>query len=151
MANVIEKYRVTHSKLRRCLASHTATLCPVCPKVCCTKPTLVSEFDVLIANACGCNLPSANPGAAELVKAGVEILRGEYEEHEDGEPCDFLGENGCVFPDDLRPYECARYICPHLKQSLSSHEMREVRDLCHKLGVLHRELLDSIAPKRPRG
>lgn len=150
MPNLIDKYRAVHRKLRRSLAPHTAAVCPVCPRCCCTKPTLVSEFDVLLANGCGYNFPSANSAAEDLVKAGMEILRGEYEEHQDGEPCDFLGETGCVFPDDLRPYECARYICPHLKKVITPGQMREIRDLLHKLGVLHRELLDAIAPKKGR-
>jgi len=148
MPNLIDKYRLAHKKLRKVIGSYTTELCPVCPKCCCRKPTLVSEFDVLLANACGYNFPSANDAAADLVKAGIEVLRGEYEELLDGEPCDFLGEEGCVFPDDLRPYECARYICPHLKRAISPSDMREVRALLHKLGVLHRELLDAITPKK---
>jgi hypothetical protein len=148
MSNLVDKYRSAHRKLRKALSPHTAALCPVCPRCCCRKPTLVSEFDVLLANACGYNFPSANTAAEELVNAGMEILRGEYEEHQDGEPCDFLGERGCVFPEDLRPYECARYICPYLKHAIPPGEMREIRVLLHKLGVLHCELLDTIVPRK---
>lgn len=149
MSNLIDKYRLANKKLRKALSRHTAELCPICPKCCCRKPTLVSEFDVLIANACGCNLPSTNSAASELVSTGMEILRGEYEEQDGGEPCDYLKlPGGCVFPEDLRPYECARYICPHLKEAMSPGEMRELRALLHKLGVVHRELIDAIAPKK---
>ncbi|HEY3297279.1 MAG TPA: hypothetical protein VGK34_01385 [Armatimonadota bacterium] len=148
MPNLIEKYRTANRKLRKLLSPHTAAVCPVCPKCCCTKPTLVSEFDVLIANSCGYDLPSVNQAAEELVNAGMDVLRGEYEEREVGEPCDYLGENGCKFPDDLRPYECTRYICPHLKKVMSPGQMREMRDALHRFGTIHRELLDAIAPKK---
>lgn len=59
------------------------------------------------------------------------------------EPCDYLGEDGCLFPDDLRPYQCARYICHSLKRAITPHDMREIRALLHRLGVLHRELVDA--------
>ena len=144
MPNLIEKYKATHRRLRRHLQPYTTRLCPVCPEPCCRKPTKVSEFDVMLANACGCSLPSANDAAAELVDAGIRILTGDVEEKYELEPCDYLGPKGCIFPDDLRPFECARYICPYLKQEITPGGMREIRALLHRLGVLHRELLEAI-------
>jgi len=143
MSNLIAKYRATHRRIRRILEPYTAELCPQCPEPCCRKPTKVSEFDVLLANACGCSLPSANDGIADLVQAGIELMTGCREEREPA-PCDYLGPDGCLFPDDLRPFECARWICPYLKRAISPHEMRQIRALLHRLRVLRRELLEAV-------
>ncbi|MHB0998829.1 MAG: hypothetical protein ACYC27_06245 [Armatimonadota bacterium] len=148
MSSPIDKYRSAHKRLRRYLNPYTSRLCPVCPEPCCRKPTKVAEFDVLIANACGCSLPSANHAATDLIEVGFRILTGNNEPETDLVPCDYLGESGCVFPDDLRPYECARYICPFLKKEVSPGDMREIRDLLHKLGVIHRELREAVTPKK---
>jgi hypothetical protein len=145
MANPIEKYRAAHRRIRRILTLYTTKLCPVCNAPCCLKPTQVTEFDVLIANSCGQNLPSVDQDTA--IKATMQALWGE--EMDQGlEPCDYLGENGCIFPDDLRPFGCTRWLCPELKAAIPPKEMRELRDLMHKLGTIHRELMDSIVPKR---
>ena len=150
MPTIIDKYRATHKRLRKYLDTYTKKLCPTCPDPCCRKPTKVSEFDVLVANACGCSLPSANHSAAELVETGLLSLRGNPKADGYLEPCDYLGDGGCVFPDDLRPYECTRWVCPFLKKEVSPSDMREIRALLHKLMVIHRDLLEAITPKRRR-
>jgi hypothetical protein len=150
MSNIVDKYRSTHRKLRRYLQPYTDRLCPVCPAPCCRKPTKVAEFDVLLANACGCSLPSANEAALELIDKGFAILAGTDTGETSMEPCDYLGEKGCMFPEDLRPFECARYMCPFLKEEIKPGEMREIRDLLHKLGVIHRELRDATNPRPKR-
>ena len=110
MANILDKYRQAHRRLRMRLNQYTSRLCPICPEPCCRKPTKVAEFDVLIANACGCALPSANSAVDDLMEVGFMALTGENEPEIDLAPCDYLGPKGCLFPDDLRPYECARFI-----------------------------------------
>ena len=147
MANILGKYRQCHKKLRTKLNPYTSRLCPVCPEPCCRKPTRVVEFDVLIANACGCDLPSAEGNVDEFMEAGFRILAGETQSETDLIPCDYLDEKGCLFPDDLRPFECARFICRFLKDEVTPGDMREIRDLLHKLGVAHRELRDKVMPK----
>ena len=152
MPNLIEKYRAAQRRLRRYFDPYTAELCPECPEPCCRKPTKVAEFDLLLAEACGCSLPSANPAISEMVRAGMDAIAGRARRDDEPEPCDYMGAGGCAFPKDLRPFECARYICPFLKQRISPGEMREIRALLHKLGVLHRELLETLVPKRrPQG
>lgn len=147
MSNLIEKYKATQRRLRKYMDPYTAELCPPCPEPCCIKPTKVSEFDVLLANACGCRLPSANESAARMIDAGIEMLRGNVTERST-EKCDYLNPDSCAFPGDLRPFECVRYICPYMKKAMSPGEMREVRMLLHKLGVLHREIREAITPRR---
>ena len=150
MASLLDKYRATQRRIRRVFEPYTAELCPECPEPCCRKPTKVREFDVLLANACGCSLPSANDSVAEYVQAGLDSLtgKGEGESPAEPPPCDYLGPDGCVFPDDLRPFECTRFICSFLKKAITPSDMRELRDLLHRLGVLHRELEESVGMRR---
>ncbi len=148
MANIIEKYKATQRRIRGCFDKYTAELCPICPKPCCRKPTRVAEFDVLLAESCGCSLPSANDGITELVQKGLDELMGCSAPDDDSVPCDYLAECGCQFPRDMRPFECVRYICPFMKQSMTPGDMRELRALMHRFGVVHRELLAAIKPRR---
>lgn len=148
MSSPIIKYRAVQRRIRRLFDKYTAELCPLCPEFCCHKPTKVAEFDVLLANAHGCDLPTANESAAEMVKVGFEILTGENSEGGTLEPCDYLGPDGCLFPDDLRPYECVRFVCIYIKKALKPCEMRELRDSLHRFGVLHRELTAAVKLKK---
>lgn len=148
MARPIDKYRIVNTRIRRILDPYTAKVCPVCPDPCCRKPTKVREFDVLLANACGCSLPSANYLVADMVQAGIDSITGSPRDNTDLEPCDYLGPKGCVFPSDLRPFECTRWTCIFLKDVMSPGDMRGLRDLLHKLGTLHREIQDTVIPKK---
>ncbi len=148
MANPVDRYRSTHLQIRKILTPYTARLCPKCAEPCCRKPTKVREFDVLIANACGCSLPSANESVTEMVNAGMQSIAGGSCEKDEMEPCDYLGEKGCLFPDDLRPFECTRWMCSFLRREMKPGDMRQIRDLLHKLGVLHRTILDATDPRR---
>ena len=147
MANLLVKYRATQRRIRRIFEPYTAELCPACPEPCCRKPTKVREFDILLANAVGCSLTSTNDSVAEYVQAGLDSLTGSQGEVE-LVPCDYVGPEGCVFPDDLRPFECTRFICSFLKKAITPSDMRELRVLLHRLGVLHRELQESVGMRR---
>ena len=147
MASLLDKYRATQRRIRRVFEPYTAELCPECPEPCCRKPTKVREFDVLLANAVGCALASTNDSVAEYVQAGLDSLAG-VEQEAEPEPCNYVGPEGCVFPDDLRPFECVRFICSFLKKAISPSGMRELRALLHRLAVLHRELRESVGMRR---
>jgi hypothetical protein len=147
MANLIEKYRLTQKRIRKIFDPYTSKLCPSCPQPCCIKPTKVRELDVLLANACGYSLPSANESISEMVQAGIEALTGRYHETEQI-PCDYLVNERCAFPDDLRPFECTRWICSYIRKEMSPSDMRELRRLLHRLGVLRRAIEDIVMPRR---
>lgn len=148
MATLIDKYRAVQRRLRRHFDPYTERICPECPSPCCRKPTKVREFDVILANTCGCALPSANEAVREMVDAGIRTLVGERIEDSEPEPCEYLGPDGCIFPDDLRPYECARWICAFLKREIAPGEMREIRGLLHRLSTLRRELVGAAGTHR---
>jgi len=143
VASLLDKYRATQRRLRILFAQYTSELCPICPEPCCRKPTKVREFDVILANAIGYSLPSANQAASEFVEASMDILSGRKQEYVEADPCDYLGEHGCLFPDDLRPYDCVAFICPHLKKAMSSQEMRQVRRLLRRLSLHYNALIDT--------
>lgn len=148
MANLIDKYRATHKRIRQLLDPYTAGLCPVCPNPCCFKPTKVRDFDVILARAAGYDI-QAGDTADEFVNACVEALSGQAVEAP-LEPCDYLGECGCVFPDDLRPFECTKWMCSFLKKEISPSDMRELRRLLSRLSDLHRQIRDATMPRRRR-
>lgn len=148
MANLIDKYRATHKRIRQYLDPYTAELCPDCPEPCCRKPTKVRDFDVLLARAAGYDIEPRNT-AGEFVDAFVQALTGEAEVGQ-LEPCDYLGERGCIFPDDLRPFECTKWICSFLKKEITPGDMRELRRLLSRLSDLHRMIEDATIPRRRR-
>ncbi len=146
MANLIDKYRATHKRIRQCLNPYTTRFCPECPEPCCRKPTKVRDFDVILARAAGYDIePKAT--AREFVDACIEALKGRATD-DALEPCDYLGEHGCVFPDDLRPFECTKWMCSLLKDEISPGDMRELRRLLSRLSDLHRLILDATVPRR---
>lgn len=147
MANPIEKYRAIQLRIRLILNPYTSRLCPECPTPCCRKPTKVSEFDVLLANSCGYSLPWTNESVTEMVNASIELLKGRNISESETEWCAYLGPDGCLFPGNLRPFQCVRYMCTRLKQEISPGELREIRALLHKLGVAYRKLLSAVYPK----
>ncbi len=146
MANLIDKYRATHKRIRQYLNPYTARLCPECPEPCCRKPTKVRDFDVILARAAGYDI-EPHDTADEFVEACVDALTGRAVDAPP-EPCDYLGERGCVFPDDLRPFECTKWICSYLKKEICPSDMRELRHLLSRLSDLHRMIVDASIPRR---
>lgn len=148
MANLIDKYRATHKRIRQRLNPYTDRICPACPKPCCRKPTKVRDLDVMLARAAGYDIVPGST-AREFVDACIEALEGRATEGA-LEPCDYLGERGCVFPDDLRPFECTKWMCEFLKREVSPGDMRDLRGLLSRLSDLHRMIVDAAVPRRRR-
>lgn len=65
-------------------------------------------------------------------------------------PCEYLGEKGCTFPTDLRPFGCTTYICKYMYARLDRPTLtrlkRLVRELDDKHAVLLRTLRHSKLP-----
>ncbi len=148
MANPVDKYRATHKRIRQLLDPYTARLCPECPEPCCRKPTKVRDFDVILARAAGYDIPIRET-ADEFVNACVDALNGQSVEAPP-EPCDYLGERGCIFPNDLRPFECTKWICSFLKKEIIPSDMRELRHLLSRLADIRRQIVDATMPRRRR-
>ena len=146
MANLIDKYRATHKRIRRCLDPYTERLCPECPEPCCRKPTKVRDLDVLLARAAGYDIEPRGT-ADDIVNACMDALSGAADPTAP-EACDYLGDRGCTFPDDLRPFECTKWTCPSLRREISPGDMRELRSLLSRLSDPHRMIVDSTLPRR---
>jgi hypothetical protein len=61
-----------------------------------------------------------------------------------GTPCDFLGEQGCTFPADLRPFGCAAAICEPMRRLLPAPELARLERAVEALSVAHGELMTHL-------
>ena len=59
-------------------------------------------------------------------------------------PCEFLGTQGCTFPDDLRPFGCTTYICTYMIASMDRTSLTRVKRLVRELEDRHMELLSTL-------
>ena len=143
MSNPLKDYRDTHRQIRALFADFTSSHCPDCANPCCRRPARIDDYDVLLAEALGC-LPDQAVhwmGSAETLEL---VLRGDVGD----EPCEFLGEDGCSFPSDLRPLGCTTYVCKFMERDLSNRELREIKSLARKLERLRDALLRAVGVRR---
>jgi hypothetical protein len=67
-------------------------------------------------------------------------------------PCEYLGETGCTFPADLRPFGCTAYICRYMHERLDRPALTKIKRLVRELEENHRALMRTLhAPSRSRG
>ncbi|HZO89974.1 MAG TPA: hypothetical protein VFB38_16710 [Chthonomonadaceae bacterium] len=163
MQNPLEAYRRTQRELRRHFEAFTRENCPTCPTPCCVRPARILPTDILLAEATGWKaLIAAPPGAAEPDSAPdiVAEVAGRMAEalgkppesaeadtvHACGQPCEFLGEHGCTFPPDLRPFGCTAYICRYMYAKLDRQSLSRIKRLVRELEEKHNDLLRTIRP-----
>ena len=80
-----------------------AKTCPDCSDPCCRHADVRYDLRDLVFLHCRQNaLPLHQP------------------KQHPGQPCSFLGQNGCVLPRSLRPFLCTWYVCPQ--------QMKELRE-----------------------
>jgi hypothetical protein len=149
-SKLIRQYRQTQKDLRDLYDPFTAEQCPVCPTPCCMKPVRVDSIDIALAEAHGCRLPphgdpeaERNETAKDLLGGGIPIF------FQESVACDFLGETGCAFPRDLRPYGCTRFICDPMKRLMEPGKLKEIKHLLKKLDYLHSQIA-AFAKAKPR-
>lgn len=155
MQNPLESYRRTQRELRRAFDAFTKENCPTCPTPCCRQPARILPTDIMLAEATGwkAKLPDVEQRdlAAEAARDYTASLANppdsaEVEEGEDALPCQFLGERGCTFPLDLRPFGCTTYICRYMHARLDRNDMARVKRLVRELEQKHTILLRTIRP-----
>jgi hypothetical protein len=97
---------------------YVVKICPSCPDPCCGKVQhLFDERDLIFARVL------CRP---EITRRRSRRQRG----------CAFLLADGCGVPPLSRPFICHRYLCPTLKESISSQTPRLLDELIEKLSVL---------------
>ncbi len=110
------------------IQAHTAVVCPSCAKVCCaTRHSYHEVADIIYLCALGEAIPVYEKG-----RAGSD-------------PCQFMGERGCLIARSLRPYRCNWYFCTPLlehMQSLSARRYRRFMEMTTELGRKREALLD---------
>jgi hypothetical protein len=144
-SNPLDRYRRLQRQIRAEFDAFTAAHCPTCPAPCCRKPARIGPVDILLAEAAGWKPPAAVQGdAAELAIRNAEpaLLT---DEPGDDEPCEYLTDKGCSFPNDLRPYGCTAYVCPIMYERMDRKRLGRIRRLARELDLVHQALLARIA------
>ncbi len=157
MYNPLESYKRTQRELRRNFAAFTQANCAACPTPCCRKPARILPTDILLAEATGwrsraasfaADAPSDLPDAADAVSdaAGRYALTlhdapPTAEAEITAPPCDYLGERGCAFPEDLRPFGCTAYICRYMRSGMDRQTLTRIKRLARDLETHHDALL----------
>lgn len=171
MQNPLESYRRTQRELRRHFETFTRAHCPTCPTPCCLRPARILPTDILLAEATGWKSQLAAPPQAsdvpmpnaqrltpdadmvsEIAGRVTEALTNPPEQAEadpsetDNLPCEYLGEHGCTFPNDLRPFGCTTYICKYMYAHLDRQELARIKRLVRELEDKHSILLRTVRP-----
>jgi hypothetical protein len=59
-------------------------------------------------------------------------------------PCEYLGEHGCTFPSDLRPFGCTTYICRYMHERMDRQTLSRIKRLTRELEAKHTILLRTV-------
>jgi len=59
-------------------------------------------------------------------------------------PCEYLGEQGCTFPTDLRPFGCTAYVCKYMYERLDRQSLARIKRLVRELEEKHTILLRTV-------
>jgi hypothetical protein len=101
---------------------HTASVCPGCTGVCCAnRHSYHTHEDVVYLCALGEEVPV------------YDLRIGDHE------PCQFIGEGGCLISRVLRPHRCNSYFCTSLLDDMEKGEAKEYR----RFVKLMKELTDT--------
>ncbi len=118
----------------RFIERHTSVICPGCRSVCCiNRHSYLEPIDMICIYALGESPPLYKTEAG------------------DEEPCQFLGEKGCILQRPLRPHRCNWYFCAQLLehiQATHAHEYRSfiagLRQINEKREALLAGFLDAL-------
>jgi hypothetical protein len=157
MQNPLESYRRTQRELRRQFEAFTRENCPTCPTPCCRRPARILPTDILLAEATGWKgrtipLEAVTPPTDIVSAVAARMANALYDAPETAEaepgalPCEYLGEHGCTFPADLRPFGCTAYICRYMHARLDRRTLGRIKRLVRELEEKHTLLLRSVRP-----
>lgn len=155
--NPVSEYRRLQREIRQIFDPFTAKHCPTCLTPCCIKPTRVTPVDVALAVGLGHTFPHLEGGDAyapavsyagnRLVSAPIALpmaVKNNTGEEPALEPCEYLHQHRCTFPDDLRPYGCTAFICRPMYAHLPDETLRRLRRLIRQLDEAHIALLHGL-------
>ena len=153
MKNPLATYRRTQRELRRHFDAFTQDNCAACPTPCCRRPARILPTDILLAEAAGwkdtvraAGIQQADPVSeiAGRVATNLHDPPQSAEAEPESPPCEYLGEGGCTFPTDLRPFGCTAYICRYMFERLDRPALTKIKRLVRELEEHHRILLRTL-------
>jgi len=151
--NPLSEYRRLQREIRQIFDPFTAQHCPTCVTPCCVKPTRVTPIDVALAIGMGHTFPHLGVGnayAPSVAYAGNRLVSSQIVlpmlpgEEAPLEPCEYLHQCRCTFPNDLRPYGCTTYLCGPMYAHLPEETLRRLRRLIRQLEDVHTALLRAL-------
>ena len=149
--NPLSEYRRLQREIRQIFDPFTARHCPTCVTPCCVKPTRVTPIDVALAVGLGHTFPHLEGGdayAPAVDYAGNRLIALPMAPSRDEptplEPCEYLHQGRCTFPEDLRPFGCTTYLCSPMYAHLPDDTLRRLRRLIRQLGDAHTDLLRAL-------
>ncbi len=147
--NPLQEYRRLQRGIRQVFDPFTAKHCPNCATPCCIKPTRVTPVDVALAVGLGHTFPhleGSDPYAPSVSYAGARLALPMLPASGDPalEPCEYLHQGRCTFPDDLRPYGCTAFLCGPMYAHLPEETLRRLRRLIRQLEDAHVSVLRAL-------
>ena len=151
--NPLADYRRIQGEMRRLFDPFTEPHCPTCATPCCVKPTRVTPFDVALAIGAGHrfhHLASTEAFAPALADAAVRLSASSVPlpmaaDGDSAPMCEYLVGGRCSFPDDLRPYGCATFLCKPMYAHMPEETLRKLKRLSRQLADAHAALLRAIS------
>ncbi|MEP6756741.1 MAG: hypothetical protein ABJA67_14645 [Chthonomonadales bacterium] len=150
--NPLDVYKAAQREVRRHFDPFTKKYCPTCPHPCCVKPARIAPTDILLAQGAGWK-STITLIERDLVSETIESASFNLNGDPDSQPripCDHLGEGGCTFPRDLRPFGCTTYICPIMYAELDRKSITNVKKAVRELTRAHDVLTEALG-KRSSG
>jgi len=149
--NPLADYRRIQREIRVIFDPFTAKHCPTCSTPCCIKPTRVTPIDVALAISTNHTFPhlgDTDPYEPAFSHAGHRLGKGiELPMAEDPntlQPCEYLHEYRCTFPNDLRPFGCTTYLCKPMYRHLPDDTINKLRRLIKQLDEAHQGVLSAL-------
>jgi hypothetical protein len=133
MPEPMAAYRRIQRELRREFDAFTRANCAACPTPCCRRPARILPTDIALAQSAGWRRHLTPIELREPPEA-------------EGQPCLFLGEQGCTFPNDLRPFGCTAYLCRFMYEKLDRNALKRLKRLTRELESVHTTLLRTLRP-----
>jgi hypothetical protein len=94
------------------------------------------------------NVTLAGDAVQQAAVQAALALGGAFED-QPNPPCEHLGERGCTFPKDLRPFGCTAYICPIMRERLDKKTLGRMKRLVRELEMAHDTLMRHIHRRGP--
>lgn len=143
--NPLEEYRRVQRALRKDFDAFTSVHCATCPSPCCLRPARIAPTDILLAEGIGwkarVEATVSGKDAVEQAAGQAALALGGAFENVENPPCEYLGEKGCTFPADLRPYGCTAYLCPIMHERLDRKTLARMKRLVRELDRAHQTLM----------